>query len=96
MVADLINSLNNEPTGFSARKLSAFVAVIVSVVITERYTSVANLDNVVTIWLGFALLCLGIVTLEQIVKLKNGSRNQDQPQTRDWTQEPGRSQRQNL
>lgn len=69
----LIKSFDNEPGGFSARKASAFVAVVAaSLPMTYKYTDSDNLADIILIWLGFALLCLGIVTAEQIVKIRQG------------------------
>lgn len=70
-------SFDNAPGGFSARKLSAFVAVMgVAVVITHRYTDRENLAEILTIWLAFALLCLGIITAQQVVEFRTGKTNQ--------------------
>jgi hypothetical protein len=68
---NLLQSLHNNPEGFSARKLSAFAGVITSIVATFKFTDHTNVDSIIITWLAFALLCLGIVTIEQIMKLKN-------------------------
>lgn len=57
--------------GFSGRKLSAFFSVILCGVVTYQYIKVEYLTEVLMVWLSFALLCLGIVTIEQIIKLKH-------------------------
>jgi hypothetical protein len=69
----LIWSFDNSASGFSARKLSAWAAVSVSLYITVHYVAPENLINVLGIWLIFALLCLGIVTAEQIIRFKDGN-----------------------
>lgn len=66
----LLQSFDNKPSGFSARKLSAFVSVMICWYITMRFTSTEVLVEVVSVWLIFALLCLGIITIEQIIRLK--------------------------
>jgi uncharacterized membrane protein HdeD (DUF308 family) len=69
----LINSLDNKTDGFSGRKLSALVGVLTGVYITAVKLPADAQINALYAWLGFALLCLGIVTIEQIMKLKNGN-----------------------
>jgi len=70
---EIIHSFDNNPnSGFSARKLSAFVGVVVAV-----YLSVKNCDSTVVVqlvmaWMCFILLCLGLITTQQIIELKNG------------------------
>lgn len=68
----LLSSFDNTTTGFSARKLSAFAAVVVGVVATFKFGSDTNIVEILTVWLGFALLCLGIITVQQIIDFKNG------------------------
>jgi hypothetical protein len=66
-----ISSFSTDKVGFSARKLSAFAAVLVSVIITmKKIPEIAMIDALYA-WLCFGLLCLGIVTIEQIINLKN-------------------------
>lgn len=72
----LINSFDNENAGFSARKLSAFVGVILSVFLSIKYCDKEILETVITIWLGFGLLCLGIITMQQIISFKNGNNDE--------------------
>lgn len=71
----LINSFDNENSGFSARKLSAFIAVITAIVITFRFGSTDHIEVMLLIWLGFGLLALGIITMQQIINFKNGNSN---------------------
>ena len=67
----LIASFDNDNAGFSARKLSAFAAVATAIYITVKEIPKEFLIEALYAWLGFALLCLGIITLEQIIKFKN-------------------------
>ena len=69
----LVNSFDTKNDGFSGRKLSAFVGIIACVVLSYKYTSSDNLEGVLTIWLVFVAVCLGLVTAEQIMNLKNGN-----------------------
>ena len=69
----ILNSFSTDKVGFSARKLSAFAAVLVSVIITmKKIPEIAMIDALYA-WLCFGLLCLGIVTIEQIINLKNSN-----------------------
>jgi hypothetical protein len=78
----LLSSFDNSPGGFSARKLSAFTAVMaVSVIITHRYTTPENLRDILIVWLTFALLCLGIITAEQVIRFREGKENKPTAQT---------------
>jgi hypothetical protein len=69
----LIASFDNSETGFSARKLSSFVGVITAIVLSYHFAKSDNVIGLVTLWLGFALLCLGIITMQQVINFKNGS-----------------------
>jgi hypothetical protein len=71
--ADIWNSFNTDSGGASARKLSAFVAVVpVSAWITYKHSNDQNVVELVMVWLSFALLCLGLVTMSQLVELRTG------------------------
>ncbi len=71
-----INSFNNDKGGFSARKEAAFGGFILSAWATFKFTTPENLIEVVTIWLLYSLLCLGIITLQQVTELKSGKKEQ--------------------
>lgn len=81
IINNLINSFTTDKSGFSARKLSAFAAVIVAIYITVKLVPIAAQIDALYAWLFFALICLGIVTIEQIINLKNGKTNNEQPNT---------------
>lgn len=68
---NLIASFTTDKDGYSARKLSAFAAVVVAMYITVKLIPIAAQIDALYAWLGFGLLCLGIVTVEQIINLKN-------------------------
>ena len=76
---DLYNSFNTEQAGFSARKLSAFVAIVTAAIITHKHTTPGNLDSLVITWLLFALLALGLVTFAQLVQFKTGQKEEPKP-----------------
>jgi len=68
---DLIASFTTDTLGFSARKLSAFAGVVVAIAVTYKLPKDAYLHAIYA-WQTFALLCLGIVTAEQIIRFKDG------------------------
>ena len=69
--SNLMGSFHNDPGGFSGRKLSAFFAVLMAAY-NLRYASTEIAVEMTVTWLSFALLCLGIVTVQQIIDFKNG------------------------
>ena len=74
---DIWNSFKHNKEGASGRKLSAFWAiVVVSTYISYKYTTTANVIEMTITWLVFALVCLGLVTIPELLKylaeLKNG------------------------
>ena len=72
MIKNLIDSLKNNGAGFSGRKLSALVGVITGVYLTIFKIPLENQLDALMVWLGFSLLCLGIVTVQNIIDFKNG------------------------
>lgn len=68
----IFHSFTNSPEGFSARKLAAFTGVMTALVVTFYFGTSGFAVELVLIWLAFALLCLGIITIQQIVDFKNG------------------------
>jgi hypothetical protein len=60
-------------SGFDPRNLSAFLALVTAIVYTFVYGSPTYIEIIVLIWLGFALLCLGVITIQQVIEFKNGS-----------------------
>jgi len=76
-ISDIWNSFKHNKDGASGRKLSAFWSiVVVSTFATYKYTTDNNLIEVLIIWLTFASICLGLVTIPELIKflaeLKNG------------------------
>lgn len=81
ILSNLINSFTTDKDGYSARKLSAFAAVCVAIYVTVKLIPVAAQIDALYAWLIFAGVCLGIVTIEQIINLRNGSKqNKDNEQ----------------
>ncbi len=75
IIENLINSLNNTDSGFSARKLTAFALMILIAYVHYKYVDLSNAIEAILIDLGGVLLLLGIITFEQILKFKNGNSN---------------------
>jgi len=78
-INDIWNSFKINDSGASSRKLSAFWAIVViSSYITYKFTTPANVFEMVIVWLTFACICLGLVTipelLKDLVELKNGNK----------------------
>ena len=78
-IDNLLNSFNNTPNGWSGRKLSAFTGVAMGVIISYAALYYAFKEKhpeliqfIFVLWLIFALLCLSVITFEQVIKFKNG------------------------
>jgi hypothetical protein len=67
---NLLNSLNTAIGGYSARKLTAFVTVICILYIHYKYIGSANAIDALFYDMMFVLVLLGIVTFEQLYRLK--------------------------
>jgi hypothetical protein len=68
----LIASFDNSTDGFSARKLSAFIGIVVAIITTMKFVDQKVVINAIEVWLIFSLLCLGIITAQQIVEFRKG------------------------
>jgi hypothetical protein len=70
-----ILGLTAEKDGGSARKFSAFYSVVLMAgFITIKKSDATNALNMLIAWLIFAGVCLGMVTIQQIVDFKNGAK----------------------
>lgn len=69
---DLYDSFKTTDGGFSARKLSAFSAVMASMYIVVKHTEASNVVSVLEVLLLFALLCLGLITFGDLVAWRTG------------------------
>jgi hypothetical protein len=67
-----LSSFDNSTTGSSARKWSAFVGVLTCLKITHDHTDKENLGEILVIWLVFVSVCLSIVTIEQVIRFREG------------------------
>jgi hypothetical protein len=73
MIKDLLNSFKNDKAGYSGRKLSAFIGVATAIYLTIFKIPLENQLESLMVWLSFSLLCLGIVTVQNVIEFKNGS-----------------------
>jgi hypothetical protein len=72
LINNLIGSFKTGDGGLSARKSTAFASIVVAIYVT--YTLPLDMRlHALYAWQLLALLCLGIVTIEQIIKFKNGN-----------------------
>lgn len=71
----LSSSLDTTSNGFSGRKLTALASIIIAAYVTYQLPADAKLYALYS-WQALALLCLGIVTIEQVIKLKNGGKDE--------------------
>lgn len=69
---NLFNSFSTNEVGWSARKLSAFAAVCVATYVTIRLLPKEFMIDAIYAWLGFALICLGLIRIEQFIDLRYG------------------------
>lgn len=69
-ITKLFASLDNHSLGYSGRKLTAVASTIIAVYVTYTLPLDVRLHALYA-WQTLALLCLGIVTAEQIIKFKN-------------------------
>jgi len=74
-IKKLTNSLDTTSNGFSGRKLTALASIIIAAYVTYQLPADAKLYALYS-WQALALLCLGIVTVEQVIKLKNGGKDE--------------------
>jgi hypothetical protein len=72
------NSFKNNEYGYSGRKLSAFVAILIAGKISLTFATSENIVMLSTVWLAFALLCFGIIQAADIIKFKNGTTVQEE------------------
>lgn len=74
LIFDFVESFKNTPAGFAARKLSAFWAIVImGTIVTIKYGSPENAVEMLLIWLSFGLLCLAVVTIQNIIDFRTGS-----------------------
>jgi len=76
-ITKLFASLDNHSLGYSGRKLTALFSILMGAYVTcYKLPSEAYLHALYA-WQMLCVLCLGIVTAEQIIKLKNGTKEEE-------------------
>jgi hypothetical protein len=68
----LLASFENAPGGFSARKLTAFAFAACAIFLQWKHATPETVPTLVLIDASTALLCLGIVTAAELIKLRGG------------------------
>ncbi len=70
----ILSGLDTNTKGFSARKMSAFVVILLCIAAHIKWITLGDfkeLDMVLTIDYGFISLCLGMTTYESIKTKQN-------------------------
>ncbi len=83
----ILASFDNSTDGFSARKLSAFAGVNFAMLLSFKLGTPENGSYLVGIWLTFALLCMGIITAEQLLIYFKGEGSTKEEKSDDDTPE---------
>jgi hypothetical protein len=75
LITWISKSFTADKDGSSARKLSAFYAIVImSGFITVAKTDKDNASTMLEVWLLFAGVCLGMVTVQQLIEFIKGSK----------------------
>ena len=72
LLKDFFASFKNAPGGFSARKLTAFAFAACALFLQWKHATPETVPTLVLIDASTALLCLGIVTAAELIKLRGG------------------------
>lgn len=79
-ITNVVRSLDNvQGQGYSARKLSSLFAILMGAYVTKYKLRPEDQLMALYAWLALALLCLGIVTVQNIIDFKNGKQNAPTP-----------------
>jgi hypothetical protein len=76
IIDKLLKSFDNSEGGFSARKLTAFALMILISYTHYKYVDLSNAIEAILIDLAGVLIALGIITMEQVIKFKNGDKSE--------------------
>lgn len=77
LIGDYIEGFRKGNSGIMRRKAMSFFAMIFAASCSCKFGTEHNVIELVTIWLCFAAVAIGMVTFEQIVQLKNGTNKSD-------------------
>lgn len=78
IIKKLFASLDTTNLGFSGRKLTALFSILMGAYITIYKLPIEQYFNALVTWLCVALICLGIVTVQNIIELKNGKQKENE------------------
>jgi hypothetical protein len=78
-IGNILNSLSTNNLGYSGRKLTALFAILMGAYITYCKLPTEAYLHALYAWQILCMLCLGIVTVEQIIKFKNGGKDENTP-----------------
>lgn len=76
LIKKLFASLDTTNLGFSGRKLTALFSILMGAYITIYKLRPKDYFTALVTWVSVALLCLGIVTIQNIIELKNGKKDE--------------------
>jgi hypothetical protein len=76
IIYNFLKSFDNSEGGFSARKLTAFGLMVLITYTHYKYVDLSNAIEAILIDLAGVLIALGIITMEQVIKFKNGDKNE--------------------
>lgn len=76
LIKKLFASLDTTNLGFSGRKLTALFSILMGAYITIYKLRPEDYFTALVTWVSVALLCLGIVTIQNIIELKNGKKDE--------------------
>lgn len=71
-INDIWNSLNTDKQGVSGRKLSAAISVLTAVWVGVMQVPESEKIYVVWSFLTFSAVCLGLVTIPELIKFLKG------------------------
>lgn len=74
VVKDVLDALKNNNQGYSNTKLIGWVGITIAGYITVHYTTPTNLIDVLTWWLAFVAIALGIVKIGDLIQLRTGQK----------------------
>jgi hypothetical protein len=72
MIADYIEGFRKGNSGIMRRKAMSFFGMWFAAVLSFKNCTVNNVEQIITVWLCFSAIAIGMVTFEQITQLKHG------------------------
>lgn len=66
---NFLRSFDNQPGGWSARKLSTFLCLFEAFRISEKFGDSTNIVNLVIVWIVAGCFFLGLVKVDDLIEL---------------------------